>query len=719
MNRLYAMLSDEMLIRRVLAGKHHVFEVLVHRYLPGVYAVAYAQMRNHADAEDIAQEAFLKAFVALDSLRDRRHFEGWVVTIARNMANKLWQKRNREERIAEQLTDMPEPAKEDAARRELQALLRQRIEQLPAEQREILLLHYFGGKSTREMAVLLDISRDAVKKRLQRARETLSRDLLDVLGDACAPRRPLPEQKKVIMIAVAAALVPWEHCVAAAALTSDGLMSSLWPVVLSPVTPLIASVCVGAVILAAVMMENKAEKPSHATEILSSSAQKVAHASVDEPSENVDGAGDIVQQEADGRNRIVAETKSGHTDTSDNEKKTAPSAIESRLLLPVSIEFDDIHLSAVMEFISDSYDINVIVDQRVLALPTISDAKKWRDPHYAPVMDTTIESCDMPDARLGDVLMSLCMPFGLEYSVIPGYREHADYIWISTPEEIANNPFPVDPERYDGRELEELLDARVPPLEFHDVGLLEILDFIADAMKVSIVGDHRYIGHDRVRPDALVNVPLEEILRQTARPGATGVRGKERIVAVGMVHYIKMSNITLRDAIECLLRPLDLAYSIEYGFVWITSSELHQRESFPPMPRHFAAQLSRTYRGMFPYDDMDGNPSFSALLAVLETASKVPFFVDKRVISAESPRLYDRSYHHTLPAHSLLNVTTRLCDLSYVALPDRIVVSTPDRLLRSDFPEEHFVPVSALFPEKGSLQRAFQENSLPETGGDA
>lgn len=714
MNPLYAMLPDELLIRRVLSGKRHVFEVLVHRYLPGVYAVAYAQTRNHADAEDIVQEAFLKAFMALDTLRDRRRFEGWVVTIARNMAHKLWQKRNREERIAEQLTDMPEPANEDAARRELQALLRQRIEQLPTEQREILLLHYFGGKSTREMAVLLDISRDAVKKRLQRARETLSRDLLDVLGDACAPQRSLTEQGKVIMIVVAAALTPWDQC-AAAALASGGLVSSIWTVVLSPATPLIATACVGAVMLVAVLAENKTEELPPVTDMHSPSLKEEVYASMDEERET-DGVDDNVQPQADGGNRSVAETTPAHAGKSDKEKKIAPSDIESRLLLPVSIEFEDIHLAEVMEFISDSYDINMIVDQRVLALPTISEAKKWKHPHYAPVMDTTVESCVMPETRLGDVLMRLCEPFGLDYVATPGYQDHTDYIWVSISEEIANDPFPAGSERYAGRDPEAILDAIVPPMAFHDASLLEILNFVADAMKISIVGDHRYIGHDRVRPDALVNVPLEEILRQTTRPGVAGGSGTENIVATGMVHYIKMSHTTLRDAVECLLRPLGLTYSMEDGFVWITGPKLQQRESFRPAPRHFAAQLSKTYQGLFPCDDMDGHPSFAALLAVLETASKVPFFVDNRVISAESPRLYDLTYHHTLPAHSLLNVTTRLCGLDYVALPDRIVVSTPDRLLRSDFPEEYFVPVNTLFTQEGSLQRAFQENNPPEAG---
>ena len=80
--------SEISIIQAVLAGDTTIFGKLVSRYLRSVYAVAYAQCNNHADAEDISQEAFLAAYESLDTLREPGRFEGWVKTIARQLARK-------------------------------------------------------------------------------------------------------------------------------------------------------------------------------------------------------------------------------------------------------------------------------------------------------------------------------------------------------------------------------------------------------------------------------------------------------------------------------------------------------------------------------------------------------------------------------------------------------------------------------------------------------
>ncbi|HIJ74578.1 MAG TPA: RNA polymerase sigma factor [Candidatus Hydrogenedentes bacterium] len=77
--------SDRRLIRQVLAGRRESFGVLVERYLHVVHALAYAQTGNHADAEDVVQETFIKAFQSLSSLRDTGRFPAWLTTIARRI----------------------------------------------------------------------------------------------------------------------------------------------------------------------------------------------------------------------------------------------------------------------------------------------------------------------------------------------------------------------------------------------------------------------------------------------------------------------------------------------------------------------------------------------------------------------------------------------------------------------------------------------------------
>ena len=71
--------QDAQVVRRVLSGHSDDYAVLVKRYLPTVQAVAYARMGNYADAQDVAQDAFFKAFQRLNTLRDTRKFGAWLM----------------------------------------------------------------------------------------------------------------------------------------------------------------------------------------------------------------------------------------------------------------------------------------------------------------------------------------------------------------------------------------------------------------------------------------------------------------------------------------------------------------------------------------------------------------------------------------------------------------------------------------------------------------
>ncbi len=82
--------SNAALVKQVLRGRRERFDVLVRRHLNAVYAVAYSFTTNHADAEDVAQDAFLKAYTSLDTLREPAKFEGWLIAIVRNSALRAW-----------------------------------------------------------------------------------------------------------------------------------------------------------------------------------------------------------------------------------------------------------------------------------------------------------------------------------------------------------------------------------------------------------------------------------------------------------------------------------------------------------------------------------------------------------------------------------------------------------------------------------------------------
>lgn len=200
--------SDVRQVRQVLSGQSEAFAPLVDRYLPAVYAVSYAYLGNHADAEDVTQEAFVSAYTSLHTLKEPKKFEGWVVSIARQTASKLRRKQRREDAATAALpTDavrQPDPGRE-----ELRRLLRAEIERMDDEPREVLLLHYHAGMNAREIAAALDINREAVKKRLQRARQSLSENLLAVIGEESRPKTDYGRQQSAIMGLVAAAGIGW------------------------------------------------------------------------------------------------------------------------------------------------------------------------------------------------------------------------------------------------------------------------------------------------------------------------------------------------------------------------------------------------------------------------------------------------------------------------------------------------------------------------------
>lgn len=162
--------NDEQLIAGLLAGRHDRFAVLVERYLPVVRSIAYARLRNGADVDDVAQETFLQAYQQLDQLRERRKFGPWVAAIARNVSTRLLKQRCQEQDIASAAVRNDAHLPDFAAAEILQAVHAQ-VEALDADQREVLVLHYFGGKSSKEIAVVMELSDAAVRKRLQRARE--------------------------------------------------------------------------------------------------------------------------------------------------------------------------------------------------------------------------------------------------------------------------------------------------------------------------------------------------------------------------------------------------------------------------------------------------------------------------------------------------------------------------------------------------------------------
>ncbi len=201
--------SDAEIVREILGGNRHAFEVLLERHARMAYAVAFARLGRHEDAQDAVQEAALQAFQRLDRLRDPGHFKAWFATIVRNIsintAKRRWRERPLDEAREESVYDMR--GQMEAA--DLRRALWLQIANLVPDQREVLTLHYHAGMSTQEIAGALGESREAVKKRLQRSRAALSGTTLQTLLEPA--EQDEEKRRKRVMALILVAPVSWEQ----------------------------------------------------------------------------------------------------------------------------------------------------------------------------------------------------------------------------------------------------------------------------------------------------------------------------------------------------------------------------------------------------------------------------------------------------------------------------------------------------------------------------
>jgi RNA polymerase sigma-70 factor (ECF subfamily) len=188
--------QDFALIGRILKGERELFHELVRPYEKSVYFAAYSLLQNEQDAEDVAQEAILKALKNLHTFRAEAKFSTWLVSIALNEARG----RLRHNRLIEfdsvdavpgedtgdftptVISDWREVPSEALERKELRALLQRTIQCLPEIYREVLVLRDVQDFSIAETAAALGVSEGVVKTRLLRARLMMQKELAPKLN---------------------------------------------------------------------------------------------------------------------------------------------------------------------------------------------------------------------------------------------------------------------------------------------------------------------------------------------------------------------------------------------------------------------------------------------------------------------------------------------------------------------------------------------------------
>ena len=168
-------------------GDRLAYAGLVRVYSGRVFAICLGMLGNIHDAEDIAQQALLKGFADIDQLRDSDQFGAWIGRIARNQCIDFIRRRKREQkafakRAAVSESSSPAPAfPTKLGGGEKYPELEDALAKLPRRYRLALMLYYFDGRSTENIAEALQIGRAVVYARMSRARKRL-RKLLETEG---------------------------------------------------------------------------------------------------------------------------------------------------------------------------------------------------------------------------------------------------------------------------------------------------------------------------------------------------------------------------------------------------------------------------------------------------------------------------------------------------------------------------------------------------------
>ena len=178
------LLTEAEMISRVIAGERELFYDLIKPCERAVFLTAFSVLKSEADAEEVVQEAALKAYKALSSFRGEAKFSTWLAKITLNEARMRLRRSRAESEVSLEdfvddgdsdytpavLTDWREIPSEALDRKELRVLLQRGLDELPEKYREVLILRDVRELNIEETAQLLGISIGMVKTRLFRAR---------------------------------------------------------------------------------------------------------------------------------------------------------------------------------------------------------------------------------------------------------------------------------------------------------------------------------------------------------------------------------------------------------------------------------------------------------------------------------------------------------------------------------------------------------------------
>ena len=174
-------MSDAALVELVLADDQDAFTVLVERYKDAVQNLAYRMLSNAAEAEDVTQETFVRAYTQLATYKPAHKFSTWLLSIASHLAIDQLRRRRflalplEDVPFLDWIADVGTGPEQSAIEGEQQDEVQTYLQRLPGKYRAVIVLRYWYDFSYEEIARTLNLTPALVKARLHRARELLAR----------------------------------------------------------------------------------------------------------------------------------------------------------------------------------------------------------------------------------------------------------------------------------------------------------------------------------------------------------------------------------------------------------------------------------------------------------------------------------------------------------------------------------------------------------------
>ncbi|NHC40286.1 sigma-70 family RNA polymerase sigma factor [Bacillus sp. MM2020_1] len=174
-------MNEAALIEKVLDGNDHAFRLLVEKYRNDVFRTIFAVLRDQKEAEDAAQEVFMKIYLSLPQYQNQG-FKTWITRIAVNQAIDIKRKQvRRREEVAEELELPLAGTAKDSVEKEIietdrRRLVRKKLDELPDNYRDVIYGFYIAEKSYQQMAEEQNVQVKTIETKLYRARHWMKRN---------------------------------------------------------------------------------------------------------------------------------------------------------------------------------------------------------------------------------------------------------------------------------------------------------------------------------------------------------------------------------------------------------------------------------------------------------------------------------------------------------------------------------------------------------------